>query len=73
MKKYLQHLLHPLNLWSRLGGKFTTAFKFYEDYCWQPFLRRWLNNEPGICESNDSQYALNESTIARDNLPRGCV
>ena len=42
MRTRLQHFLHPLNLWCRVGGKFTFAFRLYETYCWQPVLRRWL-------------------------------
>ena len=42
MKTWLQHFLHPLNLWCRVGGKFTFFFRVYETYCWQPFLRPWL-------------------------------
>ena len=49
MRTWLQHSLNPLNLWSRLGGRFTFAFRLYEAYCWQPILRRMLgqngNNE----------------------------
>jgi endogenous inhibitor of DNA gyrase (YacG/DUF329 family) len=44
MKTKLQHLLHPLNLWCRLKGNFVAIFRLYEVYCWQPFLRKWLNN-----------------------------
>jgi hypothetical protein len=43
MKTWLQHSLHPLNLWCRVGGRFTSFFKVYETCCWQPFLRRWLD------------------------------
>lgn len=42
MKAELQHILNPLNLWSRFGGNFTQVFKLYETYCWDPFLRKWL-------------------------------
>jgi hypothetical protein len=47
MKTRLQHFFHPLNLWCRVGGKFTFAFRLYETYCWQPVLRRWLGNGNG--------------------------
>ena len=45
MIEQLQHLLHPLNLWSRLGGRWIKCFRLYETYLWQPILRRWLNNK----------------------------
>ncbi|UCF02996.1 MAG: hypothetical protein JSV14_04925 [Deltaproteobacteria bacterium] len=47
MKTRLQHFFHPLNLWCRVGGKFTFAFRLYETYCWQPVLRRWLGASNG--------------------------
>jgi hypothetical protein len=42
MKTWLQHSLHLLNLWRRVGGRFSFFFRIYETYCWQPFLRPWL-------------------------------
>ena len=45
MKTELQHLLNPLNLWSRFGGNFTQVFKLYETYCWNLFLRKWLTSD----------------------------
>jgi hypothetical protein len=45
MKTWLQHSLHPLNLWCRVGGRFTFFFRVYEIYCWRPFLRRWLDRK----------------------------
>ncbi|MGD8255178.1 MAG: hypothetical protein PVF10_14185 [Syntrophobacterales bacterium] len=47
MKTRLQHFFHPLNLWCRVGGKFTFAFRLYEMYCWRPVLRRWLGSSNG--------------------------
>jgi hypothetical protein len=46
----LQHYLNPVNLWSRLGGRFTPLFKLYEGYLWQPLLRGRLNGK-GIDET----------------------
>lgn len=43
MRVWLWLLLYPLNLWNRFGGNCTKFFKLYERFCWQPFLRRWLN------------------------------
>jgi len=46
MRTRLQHLFHPLNLWCRCGGNFTTLFKLYEAYCWRPLLRKLLTDGP---------------------------
>ena len=50
MKIWLQHYFHPVNLWSRLGGRYRLFFQLYERYLCQPFLRKRLNgkNEAGI-------------------------
>jgi hypothetical protein len=40
LRKWLQHHLHPLNLWCRVGGRFTNVCKIYEKHFWQPYLRR---------------------------------
>ena len=50
MRIWLQHYFHPMNLWSRLGGRYKLLFTLYERYLWQPFLRKRLNgkNEAGI-------------------------
>jgi hypothetical protein len=42
MKTWLQHHLHPMHLWSRLGSNCLKCFKQYEAHIWQPLLRRWL-------------------------------
>lgn len=39
----LQHALHPLNVWCRLGGRYVPLFRFYERYLWNGFLRPLLN------------------------------
>jgi hypothetical protein len=46
MRTWLQHFFHPRNLWCRCGGNFTTIFRLYEAWCWQPLLRRLLANGP---------------------------
>ena len=38
----LQHLLHPVNLWCRIGGHAAWCFRMYEKWVWQPLLRRLL-------------------------------
>ena len=43
MRIWLQHYFHPVNLWSRLGGRYKLFFTLYERYLWQPFLRKRLN------------------------------
>lgn len=43
MKEKLQHLLNPLNLWSRCGGYCLSCFRFYELRLWKPYLRKWCN------------------------------
>ena len=43
MRIWLQHYFHPVNLWSRLGGRYRLFFQLYERYLWQPFLRKRLN------------------------------
>ena len=45
MKTWLQHSLHPLNLWCRVDGRFTFFFRVYETCCWQPFLRWWFDHK----------------------------
>jgi hypothetical protein len=52
MKTQMQHFFHPLNLWCRVGGKFTPVFWLYEKYVWQPFLRRWF----GLANNRDSYF-----------------
>jgi hypothetical protein len=44
MKAMLQHLLHPLNLWSRAGGHASWCFKLYEKWLWQPLLRELFSD-----------------------------
>ena len=44
MKARLQHFLHPLNLWCRVGGNASWCFKLYEKWVWQPLLRRLLSD-----------------------------
>lgn len=44
MKAMLQHFLHPLNLWCRVGGNARWCFKFYEKWLWQPLLRELLSD-----------------------------
>lgn len=39
----LEHLLHPLNIWCRLGGRQIRVFQFYETYIWKPIVRVLLN------------------------------
>ena len=69
MKTKLQHFLHPLNLWCRFKGSFRAVFKIYEDYCWQPFVRRWLNHRyadtvnhstNNVCERCNKVLAKNQ-------------
>ncbi len=45
MRIWLQHYFHPVNLWSRLGGRYRLFFQLYERYLWQPFLRKRLNGK----------------------------
>ena len=45
MRIWLQHYFHPVNLWSRLGGRYKLFFTLYERYLWQAFLRKWLNGK----------------------------
>ena len=45
MRIWLQHYFHPVNLWSRLGGRHKLLFTLYERYLWQPFLRKRLNGK----------------------------
>jgi len=56
MKGRLQHLLHPLALWCQFGGKFTTLFKLYGRYCWQPFLKNMLNSKVEKQSVNSKAY-----------------
>ena len=44
MKARLQHFLHPLNLWCRVGGHASWCFKLYENWLWQPLLRELLSD-----------------------------
>ncbi|PNV85787.1 MAG: hypothetical protein C0610_09995 [Desulfobacteraceae bacterium] len=45
MKSRLQHFLHPLNLWCRIGGHARWCFKLYEKWLWQPLLRELLSED----------------------------
>jgi hypothetical protein len=45
MKLLLQHLLHPLNLWCRLGGRCGWFFRLYEKNLWKPLLRRCFTSK----------------------------
>jgi hypothetical protein len=40
VRTWLQHALHPLNVWCRIGGRATKMCRFYERLIWQPCLRR---------------------------------
>jgi hypothetical protein len=44
MKKWLAHKLHPLHVWCRFqGGPIGKKIcRLYEDYLWQPILRKIL-------------------------------
>lgn len=65
MRTWLQHSLNPLNLWSRLGGKFTFAFRLYETYCWEPILRRLL----GQNGNNGTHFSGNRGRLNRGDSP----
>lgn len=61
---WLLHYLHPVNLWSRLGGRYKPLFELYERYLWQSCLRSWLNGKDvteskPICELQ--KYARKET------------
>ena len=40
LTRWLQHHLHPLNIWCRIGGRCTNICRIYEKCFWQPYLRR---------------------------------
>ena len=50
LRTCLQHLLHPVNMWSRFGGRWVRLFRAYETYCWHPVLRQWLT-KPSLTSS----------------------
>ena len=63
MRQWLEHLFHPVNLWSKLGGHWIQAFKLYETYFWQPFFRPLLAGSPlvagrivRICAQCDEEF-----------------
>jgi hypothetical protein len=62
VRAWLQHLLHPVNMWSRFGGHWVRLFRAYETYCWNPVLRQWLSNnsKSGI---NSDVYKADEKML----------
>jgi hypothetical protein len=59
MKTQMQHFFHPLNLWCRVGGKFTFVFRLYETCFWQPFLRRWF----GLTNTRDTYFLRGDKEV----------
>jgi hypothetical protein len=45
----MQHWLHPINLWCRLGGRknLLCVLRTYENTVWKYVLRPWLNGRRG--------------------------
>jgi len=63
VRPWLQHLLHPVNMWSRFGGRWVKLFRAYETYCWHPVLRQWLNNNSKSARKSDV-YKAHENRIS---------